>query len=93
MFLKSDPIADGCNVLTLTVSSLEFLSEEWHDYGTSQFKLMQRYRITIPLVAIRLCTSSDSEKPGMLVSLPEDAMVEVGGRSPVGNPSDTLCSN
>lgn len=26
----------------------------------------------------------DGEKPGLLVSLPEDAMVEVGGRSPVG---------
>jgi hypothetical protein len=45
---------------------------------------MQRYRITIPLVAIRLFSSRESEKPGMLVSLPEDAMVEVGGRSPVG---------
>jgi hypothetical protein len=45
---------------------------------------MQRYRITTPLVAVRLFSSLDSEKPGMLVSLPEDAMVEVGGRSPVG---------
>jgi hypothetical protein len=26
----------------------------------------------------------EGEKPGLLVSLPEDAMVEVGGRSPVG---------
>jgi len=45
---------------------------------------MKRYRITKPLIAIRLHASKDSEKPGMLVSLPEDAMVEVGGRSPVG---------
>ena len=45
---------------------------------------MQQYRITIPLVAIRLYSFPDNEKPGMLVSLPEDAMVEVGGRSPVG---------
>ena len=45
---------------------------------------MQRYRLTIPLVAIRLSSSGDNEKPGMLVSLPEDAMLEVGGRSPVG---------
>ncbi|HXA67262.1 MAG TPA: hypothetical protein VNV82_19040 [Bryobacteraceae bacterium] len=45
---------------------------------------MQRYRITTPLVAVRLFSSRDSEKPGMLVSLPEDAMVEVGGRSQVG---------
>jgi hypothetical protein len=45
---------------------------------------MQRYRITSPLVAVRLFPSRDSEKPGMLVSLPEDAMVEVGGKSTVG---------
>ena len=45
---------------------------------------MKRYRLTTPLIAIRLDASKDSEKPGMLVSLPEDAMVEVGGRSPVG---------
>jgi hypothetical protein len=45
---------------------------------------MARYRLTTPLIAIRLLASRDSEKPGMLVSLPEDAMVEVGGRSPVG---------
>jgi len=46
---------------------------------------MQRYRITTPLVAVRLFSSQDSQKPGMLVSLPEDAMVEVGGRSQVGH--------
>ena len=45
---------------------------------------MKRYRLTTPLIAIRLSASKDSEKPGMLVSLPEDAMVEVGGRYPVG---------
>ena len=45
---------------------------------------MQRYRLTTPLVAIRLYSFPNDEKPGMLVSLPEDAMVEVGGRSPVG---------
>ena len=45
---------------------------------------MARYRLTTPLIAIRLLASRDNEKPGMLVSLPEDAMVEVGGRSPVG---------
>jgi hypothetical protein len=44
---------------------------------------MKWYRLTIPLIAIRL-HSKDSEKPGLLVSLPEDAMVEVGGCSPVG---------
>jgi hypothetical protein len=45
---------------------------------------MQRYRLTTPLVAIRLYSFPNNEKPGMLVSLPEDAMVEVGGRSAVG---------
>jgi hypothetical protein len=45
---------------------------------------MKRYRLTTPLLAIRFHASKDSEKPGMLVSLPEDAMVEVGDRSPVG---------
>ena len=45
---------------------------------------MKRYRLSTPLIAIRLYASRDSEKPGMLVSLPEDAMVEVNGRSPVG---------
>jgi hypothetical protein len=44
---------------------------------------MPRYRLTTPLIAVRLLASRNSEKPGMLVSLPEDAMVEVGGRSPV----------
>jgi hypothetical protein len=45
---------------------------------------MKWYRLTTPLIAIRLHASKDSEKPGMLVSLPEDAMVEVGDRSPIG---------
>ena len=44
---------------------------------------MPRYRITTPLVAIRLFPCRNSDKPGMLVSIPEDAMVEVGGRSSV----------
>lgn len=44
---------------------------------------MMRYRLTEPLIAIRLHASRESEK-SMLVSLPEDARVEVGGRSPVG---------
>jgi hypothetical protein len=45
---------------------------------------MKRYRITTPLVAVRLYLRGDNTKPGMLVSLPEDAMVEVEGRSSVG---------
>ena len=45
---------------------------------------MKRYRITTPLVAIQLYASGDSGKSGMLASLPEDATVEVGGKSTVG---------
>lgn len=45
---------------------------------------MKRYRITTPLVAIQLYSSGESDKHGMLVSLPEDARVEVGGKSAVG---------
>jgi len=45
---------------------------------------MKRYRITTPLVAVQLYRSGESGKRGMLVSLPEDATLEVGGRSSVG---------
>ena len=45
---------------------------------------MKRYRITTPLVAVQLYLRGDNDKPGMLVLLPEDAMVEVEGRSAVG---------
>lgn len=37
---------------------------------------MQRYRIHKPLVAIRLLASLETEKPGVMTSLPEEAMVE-----------------
>ena len=42
---------------------------------------MQRYSISTPLVAIRLCPSGDSDKAGVMSSLPSDAIVETLGPS------------
>ena len=49
----------------------------------SQFFVMQRYAISSPLVAIRLCPS-DTDKPGVMSSLPSDAIVEARGPSNLG---------
>jgi hypothetical protein len=45
---------------------------------------MQRYSINKPLVAIRLCPSGDSEKAGVMTSLPADAVVEIRRPSDLG---------
>jgi hypothetical protein len=45
---------------------------------------MQRYTISTPLVAIRLYPSADSDKAGVVSSLPSDAIVETLGPSDVG---------
>lgn len=45
---------------------------------------MQRYIISSPLVAIRLCPSADSDKAGVMSSLPADAIVEIHGPSNLG---------
>lgn len=45
---------------------------------------MQRYSINTPLVAIRLCPSSDSNRAGVMTSLPSDAIVEIHGPSNLG---------
>ena len=45
---------------------------------------MQRYSITSPLVAVRLCPSTDSDKEGVMTSLPSDAIVEARGPSGLG---------
>ena len=45
---------------------------------------MQRYSITTPLVAIWLCPSSDTDKTGVMASLPLDAIVETHGPSGLG---------
>jgi hypothetical protein len=45
---------------------------------------MQRYSITTPLVAIWLSPSSDTDKTGVMASLPSDAIVETRGPSGLG---------
>jgi len=45
---------------------------------------MQRYRINMPLVAIRLSPSSDREISGVMSSLPSGAIVESSGPSDLG---------
>ena len=45
---------------------------------------MQQYCINTQLVAIRLCPSGESDKAGVMSSLPADAIVEIEGPSDVG---------
>jgi hypothetical protein len=45
---------------------------------------MQRYIISSPLVAIRLSPSSDSDKAGVMSSLPSHAIIETHGPSSLG---------
>jgi hypothetical protein len=45
---------------------------------------MQRYRINMPLVAIRLSPTSDGEIAAVMSSLPSGAIVESGGASDLG---------
>ena len=45
---------------------------------------MTRYRITTPLVAIRLPARGDDNRPGM-ISLPRGALVEAHGASSLGS--------
>ena len=45
---------------------------------------MMRYCINTPLVAIRLSLSTDNEKPGVMSSLPSDAIVEIHGPCSLG---------
>ena len=45
---------------------------------------MQRYSITSPLVAIRLHPSNESDRTGVMSSLPTDAIVEARGPSGLG---------
>ena len=46
---------------------------------------MQRYSITTPLVAVRLCASSDTDKAGVMTFVPTDAILETLGPSNLGN--------
>jgi len=45
---------------------------------------MQQYCIHTQLVAVRLCASSDSDKAGVMSSLPSGAIVESSGPSELG---------
>jgi hypothetical protein len=45
---------------------------------------MQRYRINMPLVAIRLSPTSEGEIAGVMSSLPSGAIVESSGPSDPG---------
>jgi hypothetical protein len=45
---------------------------------------MQRYSVNTPLVAIRLCPSNESDKAGVMSSLPSEAIVETHGPSNLG---------
>jgi hypothetical protein len=42
---------------------------------------MQRYSVTSPLVAVRLFRSHETERAGVISSLPADAIVEMRGPS------------
>ena len=46
---------------------------------------MQQYRINTPLVAVRVCRSNETEKAGVVTSLPANAVVEVRGPSDLGD--------
>jgi hypothetical protein len=46
---------------------------------------MQRYSITTPLVAVRLFRSHETEKAGVMTTLPAKAVVEVHSPSDVGD--------
>jgi hypothetical protein len=46
---------------------------------------MQRYSITTPLVAVRLFQSHETEKAGVMTTLPAKAVVEIHGPSDVGD--------
>ena len=51
-------------------------------YGyTSAIFRMEQYTFGIPLIAIRQCPSGDSDKSGVISSLPSDAIVEIRGPS------------
>jgi hypothetical protein len=45
---------------------------------------MQRYSINTPLVAVRLFRSHETEKAGVMTSLPAKAVVEIHGPSDLG---------
>ena len=42
---------------------------------------MQRYSVTLPLIAVRLFRPHETERAGVMSSLPADAIVEMRGPS------------
>ena len=46
---------------------------------------MQRYSINMPLVAVRLFQSHETEKAGVMTTLPPKAVVEIHGPSDLGD--------
>jgi hypothetical protein len=45
---------------------------------------MQRYSIATPLIAVRLFRSHETEKAGVMTTLPPKAVVEIHGPSDLG---------
>jgi len=46
---------------------------------------MQRFSIITPLVAVRLFQSNETEKAGVMTTLPPKALVEIHGPSDLGD--------
>jgi hypothetical protein len=46
---------------------------------------MQRYSITTPLIAVRLFRSRETEKAGVMTTLPAEAVLEIHGPSSLGD--------
>ena len=46
---------------------------------------MQRYSINAPLIAVRLFRSQETEKAGVMTTLPPKAVVEIHGPSDLGD--------
>jgi hypothetical protein len=77
--------ANGFGLSQVTNYSLEFPRDQGHNRGIQKFAgTSMRYTISTPLVAIRLCLSGDSDKAGVVTSLPTDVIVEVLGPSDLG---------
>jgi len=71
-------------VMAFTNNLLEFAVTTGTIKAQRIQNLMQRYCINTPLVAIRLCPSAESDKAGVMTSLPSNAVVEIQGPSKLG---------
>jgi hypothetical protein len=85
MIARRGPIKRLHAVMVFTNNLLEITGDRWHNGGIRNLEFpMQRYSINTPLVAIRLCPSSESDKAGVMTSLPSKAIVETLGPSNLG---------